>query len=72
MNKYFFREFQDDEAGCIGLDLLKEECDTLNLVYKITFWDAVGEFVVNGTTDEIPLILLEEFISKAKNLVPSE
>lgn len=72
MNGHIYRNFQDDEAGCIGMDLLKEESGSLVLVCKITFWDAVGQFVVDLRADEIPLDLLEDFIAKVKKLVPLE
>ena len=72
MNDYIYREFQDDGAGCIGMDLLKEQLGSLVLMCKITYWDAVRQFVVALQVDEIPLDLLEDFILKEKKLVTSE
>ena len=72
MKNYIYREFQNNEDGCIGMDLLKDENGSLVLICKITFWDAVGQFVVDVQAEEIPLDLLEDFILRVKKFVPLE
>lgn len=55
--------------GFSGRELVCEEEGTKRTVAKVVFWDADGQFSIE-TMGELPLVVLEEFISEAKTLTP--
>ncbi len=78
MEKWYFGEtytfipFEDDDAGCGGIELfMKTEGEPLS-VCKATYWDAVGHFVFEMSVGELPVDVLEWFFAEARKAVPLE
>lgn len=66
---YHTRHFQDNKAGCEGLELHCTAKNETQAVAKITFWDASGQFFIETSASEIPLEVMEKFICETKSLV---
>jgi heme-degrading monooxygenase HmoA len=60
---------EDRDEGYIGLHLYREQAGSRQLVAKIIYWDAEGQFTAE-TMGEVPLAILEELILEARGLVP--
>jgi hypothetical protein len=69
---YNTEHFEDAESGSIGIKLfiIKDLC--LTEVAKITFWDATGQFYLEISAKELPLLVIEDFIVEAKQQIPLE
>lgn len=61
--------FNDLDGGSAGLELRKViEVSEVNLA-RVVFWDALGQFFFEAREIDIPLVILEEFIAEAKEVV---
>jgi len=69
--EYSTRAFDDAKAGCAGLELFGTVGGQTIHIGKITFWDAMGRFVIELKADEIPLEVVERFIAQAKAAIPT-
>lgn len=56
----------DNVDGYFGLELHRSYDGKSQLVAKVIFWDAEGQYSVE-TMGEIPLTILEELIVEARN-----
>ena len=66
---YHTTPFDDFDAGCAGLELIRTSKDQTARVGKITFWDASGQFFIELTGSELPLDILEKFISETREVI---
>lgn len=75
MNKQHARDHfatrltHDNEAGCAALELHKTTDGKSDMVARVVFWDASGQFYLEATTDELPLVIVEELIAEAKDQI---
>ena len=68
---YTTRPVVDREAGSAGLELCRESNGIKRCAARLLFWDATGQFGFQ-TFDEIPLDVVEELISEAKQTVKTK
>ena len=66
---YQTENFENKDDGCIGLELIATTKSEVIPVARITFWDAEGQFFIDLFSKELPLQIVEEFISEAKKQV---
>ena len=57
--RYWTAPYVDNEAGCAGLELLRERFGKTATVARLLFWDAAGEFAVETLGCDVPLPVME-------------
>jgi hypothetical protein len=57
--RYWTIPYADNEAGCAGLELVRERFGKSATVARLLFWDAAGEFAVETLGCEVPLPVIE-------------
>jgi hypothetical protein len=67
---YRTERYEDRKAGCVGFNLFATAKGQTTAVATITFWDAVGQFYLKLNGPEIPLDVIERFISEARQQIP--
>ncbi len=60
---------QDNQEGWVGLELLRRAHGSTDSVARVVFWDAEGQFSINISAPELPLIIVEELIAEAKESI---
>lgn len=60
------KQIVDNQEGCFGVELYRSHDGKSQLVAKVVFWDAEGQYSVE-TMSEVPLTILEELIQEARN-----
>lgn len=68
---YTTRAVADREAGSAGLELYREANGKKECVARLIFWDASGQFGFQ-TFNEIPLDVVEELITEAKQTIKTK
>lgn len=56
----------DDEEGWTALELTRRDGNRAERVARVVFWDAIGQFMLEMFTDEIPVTVIEQLIAEAK------
>jgi hypothetical protein len=69
--RYTTRTVTDNEAGSAGGELYCEKSGKTERAADVIYWDASGQFYVRMFT-EIPLVIVEELIREAKQVVKTE
>ena len=67
---YRSEKFEDAHAGCVGLKLFATANGQTTEAATITFWDAAGQFFLKLNVPEIPIEVVERFITDAKQQIP--
>jgi hypothetical protein len=62
--------FEDNAAGCAGIDLAVTRDNVTKPVGRITFWDAQGQFFLILDT-ECPVTIVEALIAEARERISS-
>ena len=60
------------EEGWAALRLHKQAGGQDSVVAKIIFWDAEGQFVLEPSSAELPLNVVEDFISEARATIKTK
>jgi hypothetical protein len=63
----------DDNVGgssSLRLQRTRTHEGTTKIVAEVIFWDAAGQFFVETFGEDVPLNVLEELISEAKQTIP--
>lgn len=60
----------DNKEGSATLELRREARGKTEIASRIVFWDAEGQFSIKIYTEELPLPIVEEFISEARRAIP--
>lgn len=60
------------EEGWTALQLHRQGGGQGSVVAKIVFWDAEGQFVLETSSVELPLSIVEEFITEARTTIKTE
>jgi hypothetical protein len=68
---YCSEPFDDPDSGSAGVRLLATKQAITTCVAKITFWDASGQFFLEMTGPEVPLVVIEALIAEAKLQIPT-
>jgi hypothetical protein len=66
---YSSHRVEDRAEGYVGFDLMRLQNSKSDLVVRILFWDACGQFVVETLGTCVPLEILEELITEAKESI---
>ena len=61
---------ENTEDGYVGQELHCKRHGTNDVVAKLIYWDADGQYAVE-TVGEVPLAILEELIAETKLMIPS-
>ena len=67
--RYLTSVFHNDADGCAGVDLWEVREDARIHVAKLIYWDAVGQYFLEPTKEEIPLQILNAMIRESTELV---
>ncbi len=63
------RFFEDRQGGCAGLELVRNSGGQTATVARVTFWDAQGQFALEMSVSELPVVIVEELIAEAKSTI---
>ena len=63
---YTTKTAQDPQEGWAALELLRTTHGVAQLVARVVFWDAEGQFVLDATSSELPLDVVDEFLAEAR------
>jgi hypothetical protein len=61
--------FEDRTCGSGGLELFETRNNQTVSLGRITYWDAIGQFVVKLSDREVPLEIVEAFIQETKETI---
>lgn len=64
--RYRTKSVEDRAEGWVALELVRESESTTETAARVTFWDAEGQFSIQMFGGEVPLSILEEFVTEAK------
>lgn len=64
--RYTTEFFEDVRAGCAGLKLRRAKGDVVEHVATVTYWDAMGQYVLEAQQTELPVNLVEDLIAETK------
>jgi hypothetical protein len=59
----------NDKDGYFGLEMYRTDKGKKDLVAKILFWDATGQFFFETFNTDLPLSIVEELIVEAKTTI---
>lgn len=73
---YRTRVTWDDAEGWTSLELMAAPRTAehvgeheMDLIARVTYWDALGQFYLEMLVDEMPLIIVEELVAEAKAVI---
>lgn len=69
---YTTRFVEDIKDGFSGLELFRDRAAKNERVARILFWDASGQFYFETFNTDLPLMIVEEFIAEAKELIVTQ
>jgi hypothetical protein len=69
--KYTTSAVADREAGSAGVELYRETNGKKVCAARLLFWDASGQFALQ-TFNEIPLDIVEELITEARQTITTK
>tara|TARA_R110002072_G_scaffold298744_1_gene473134 strand:- start:2450 stop:2686 length:237 start_codon:yes stop_codon:yes gene_type:complete len=59
----------DDQDGWTAVELYMSDESEARRVARVVFWDAMGQFVLDATSAELPLEIVEELFSEARDKI---
>jgi hypothetical protein len=68
VSTYATSKISDENDGCVGIEVQRGTDEPSQVVARIVFWDAEGQFSVE-TMGEVPLSILESAIAEARKLI---
>lgn len=68
VSTYATSKISDEHEGWVGIEVHRGNDETSEVVAKVVFWDADGQFSVE-TMGEVPLSILESAIAEARELI---
>ena len=59
----------DDQEGWTAIELYKSDQSGERRVARVVFWDAIGQFVLDATSEELPLVIVDDLLSEARDRI---
>ena len=66
--RYTTKKIQDNNEGWIGLELIRSQDGETVTVTRVIYWDAQGQWALEPTACEVPLVIIEALIAEARSM----